>query len=281
MPTYISSGNIYGVDTGDNRDSAYDDGTKILVLDPDTYEMVDDTLSATIDLPDRTIAGLYGIAYNPVDKKFYILVEYDEFDSYNKFLGTVDVSTGVITEIGPVGDLQALFFTPNGALYGINDSSGGLEGGIYFINRKTLGKKFVLSMSDHDPNGVVFNPTDGFLYHWNVPDQKIVMTRINLSTKEIFAVPTTGDTVDADDVLGAVYLSDNTFLVFHDGTGSVSKVTTNGVMTNLDIEYDGPFSGLAQAYTYKSTSTQTNPITGVKCIKFGSKRVVTSGSCRN
>jgi hypothetical protein len=270
MATYKPTGNIYAVDNGD-----YSTGDKLIILDPNTYAILGD-LTVTIDLPDRTVDEMHGIAYNPIDKKFYVIVEYDEIDDGNmRFLCTVDVETGVLTEIGLVGDIEQIEFNSNGTLYGVNDNSGGVEGGIYIINKKTLGKKLLVGMGDDGNDTIAYNPTDGFLYHWNDSDP-FTMSKINVKTREVFSILSTGYNPD-ESSSGALYLADNTFLLMHDDP-DVMKITTNGVGTNLGVGYSDSFVGFAQAYTFKKPKTTL--ATGVKCIKYGTKKTITSGSCR-
>jgi hypothetical protein len=106
------AGNLYGYDTTGG-----------------TY-----TLSSTLALTSTfsSVQGVVGMALDPVTQQMYV-VHRDPSGPLGHRLGIVDLTTGVITDIGNVGSVVDIAFN-NGTLYGVGGRSGDATSEFYEID---------------------------------------------------------------------------------------------------------------------------------------------------
>jgi hypothetical protein len=104
-------------------------------------------------------------------------------DDVNDELGTVDVATGAVTDIGPLGvDITDIAFAPNGTLYGISFAS------LYRINAATGATVLIGSHGIDGANALVFG-ADGTLY------------AASATSTELYTInPSTGGSTDLGDI---------------------------------------------------------------------------------
>jgi hypothetical protein len=117
-------------------------------------------------------------------------------DDVNNELGTVDVTTGAVTDIGPLGvDITDIAFAPNGTLYGITSAS------LYRINSATGAAVRIGSHGIDGANALVFG-SDGTLY------------AASATSTELYTInPATGGSTD----LGSIGYASGGDLAFNNG----------------------------------------------------------------
>ncbi len=109
------------------------------------------TLTSTVDGVD----GCYGLALEPFSGEMYILYQTDGGSATNRRLGTVDVTTGVITDIGDAGNMTDIAFY-NSNLYAFSGSYSGQ--GFYSVDITDGSTTLLLNpSSDNEAGAIVHN----------------------------------------------------------------------------------------------------------------------------
>lgn len=85
----------------------------------------------------------------------------------DRFLGIVNLNTGIVTNVGSMGDAVASFtFTSDGTLYAVTGDGATDSEELYTVNVTDGSMSFVLALGNGaDGEAIVFNPNDGLLYH--------------------------------------------------------------------------------------------------------------------
>jgi len=122
------------------------------------------------------IYGTYGLALDPTTDIMYIL--YENSGPYNRRLGTLDVLTGAITDIGDAGDMADIEFGPDGTLYGTEDSWN-YTFDFMSINKLTGAQTFLLGHTNAYPGaGICYDPFNNKMLKFD----RIDIASINLGT---------------------------------------------------------------------------------------------------
>lgn len=225
--------------------------------------------SVNMVLPGRTITGATGLAADPTTGKFYALLRLVPFVRDNptvRQLVTVDVTTGVVTDIGSTGgngnlSFADLAFDANGVLYAVTgDGSPSLPRALFTLDKTTGAATFFMALGNGDDGeSIAFNSENGLLYHSSgknesgviPPPGNLFFESINLATKaaptRIPLTTTTGAAINEAAALtyaggGAFIWSNldfNQTLVFR-----LSRVTSAGVVTVIGTT-DHVATGLA------------------------------------
>lgn len=145
------------------------------VTNDDVLYTVDAVTGATLNTVTMTLAGYTinggaGMAVNPADGKLYVLLQVS--GSTPRMLATVDPTTGVATAIGFADDgsgtltLADMTFTSNGTLYAVSGTQGSNALSLLTVSTTTGAATLVVALTNGQYGEViVFNPTDGLLYH--------------------------------------------------------------------------------------------------------------------
>jgi uncharacterized protein YuzE len=122
------------------------------------------------------IYGTYGLALDPTTDIMYIL--YENGGPYNRRLGTVDVLTGSITDIGDAGDMADIEFGPDGQLYG-TENSWNYTFDFMSINKLTGAQTYLLGHTNSYPGaGICYDPFNDKMLKFD----RIDIASINLGT---------------------------------------------------------------------------------------------------
>lgn len=260
MAKYVPYGNIYGVDNGN-----FDTGDLIIEIDPESYEIID-TITATAS--GETIEKILGIAFNQVDQKFYALFRLSGYSGMERHLGTVDVTTGVVTIIGNLGDaFSAITFAPNGVLYGVTGDGASNSETLYVIDTTDASLTLITALGQGgDGEQIEYNFEDGLIYHWSGNGPTVIET-INPNTYALNTTPLSGYDPD-EEIVGSLYLADNTFLLMNRDDEFVI-MTPNGFSTQTSATFPDYFRGMAQAYIYGEVRIlNENTVTTKKKIPY-------------
>ena len=115
------SANTYAQSTPLYMGYYYDD--LITVMHTATYTEIG-TITMTSDA--GSVDGCYGLSLEPSSGDMYILYQLDAGDATSRRLGIIDVSTGEITDIGVIGNMNDIGFV-NGQLYATTGSYSGQQ----------------------------------------------------------------------------------------------------------------------------------------------------------
>jgi len=123
------------------------------------------------------IYGTYGLALDPTTDIMYVLYE-SSGAPYNRRLGTLDVLTGSITDIGDAGDMADIEFGPDGTLYG-TENSWNYTFDFMSINKVTAAATFLLGHTNSYPGaGICYDPFNNKMLKFD----RIDIASINLGT---------------------------------------------------------------------------------------------------
>ena len=100
-------------------------------VDPITFA-IEDRLAPS--LAGFTITGINGMAFDPVGYKTYVIAKVSGVTG--RVLCTIDLPTGVCTEVGNLGDnFSSLTFSKNGQLFGVTGNGATVPETLYLIDK--------------------------------------------------------------------------------------------------------------------------------------------------
>ena len=115
--------------------------------------------------------------------------------SGTRYLGIIDPTTAVITEIGSLADNVSNIAYVNGLLLGVTGDGASTPETLYEINIATAAMTLIIPLGNgNDGESIAFNPDDGLLYHWSGwGTANVIMETINPATFTISPVTLSGD----------------------------------------------------------------------------------------
>ncbi|MES2556428.1 MAG: T9SS type A sorting domain-containing protein [Bacteroidota bacterium] len=159
-----------------------------------------------------TITGMNGMAFDPETYQTYIIMKVSGVSG--RVLGTVDLSTGVCTQIGNLGDnFSSITFDDSGQLWGATGDGATAPESLYLIDKATAAKTLMYAMGNGaDGEVILYNRADDHMYHWSgngtVVFEKWPLSNVSYTPTNI---PTSG-TVGGE-TFGTMYVSPNYILV--------------------------------------------------------------------
>src|SRR6185369_13578948 len=107
-----------------------------------------------------------GIARNPVNGQYYAILK---VSSGSRRLVTIDVHTGVATDMGSLGDqFSSITFAPDGRLFGVTGDGATVPETLYQIDPGTAARTLLKELGNGTDGEVIcFNPDDDHIYHWS------------------------------------------------------------------------------------------------------------------
>ena len=207
---------VYGVDP---------QSSDLYTINTTTFTSTTMTLTSTTG----TVDGCNGLTSDPCSGTTYIIYKVGS----DRYLGTVNLTTAVITEIGILSDnvSNIAYDYINGILYGVTGDGASTPETLYDINTSTAGMNLIMALGNGDDGeAIAFNPVDTLLYHWSgwgLGD--VVMETINLSTFNV----SPQITLSGDDVLnvGCALYTDGKFLVSDINDEALHWITPGGAVT--------------------------------------------------
>jgi hypothetical protein len=183
----------------------------------DSLWAIDTSASWTIvqrlspSLPGFTITGMTGMAFDPCGGQVYIIMKISSVSG--RVLGTIDLNTGVCTQIGNLGNnFSSLTFGPDGQLYGATGDGATVPEALYKID-KTNGTKTLMYLMGNGADGEIisYNYWDNFIYHWSgngtVVYEKMAASNTTYTPTNIPIIGTTNG-----ETFGAICIGPTTFL---------------------------------------------------------------------
>ena len=177
-----------------------------------------------------TITGMNGMAFDPTTYQTYIIMKVSGVSG--RVLGTIDLTTGVCTQVGNLGDnFSSLTFDETGQLWGATGNGATVSEGLYQID-KTTGTKTLQYVMGNGADGeiILYNRADNFMYHWS-GNSTMVYEKWPLSnlTYTPTNIPITGTT--NGETFGSIYVNPNYFIVSNISS-SFNRVTPAGNYVN-------------------------------------------------
>jgi len=226
-----------------------DVGALLHTINPNTGA----TLTTTeIILRGQELRGCNGLAQDPMTGVCWIMLSFpggggDETPGARR-LATIDVDTGVATEIGNTGlPFAGIAFTPDGTLYGLTGDQDGAAIPTIFTLSKIDGTptEFLPLVNTDDGEALGSNPNDGLLYRMNgrppINDDQIFES-INPGNMAVTEITLSGND-EIDETTALTHQSGNVLLAA-DTNPDLYRLTTNGVVTRLGV-MDHTSKGLA------------------------------------
>lgn len=163
-------------------------------------------------LPGFTITGITGMAYDPTTFQTYVIMKVTGVSG--RVLGTIDLSTGVCTEVGNLGDnFSSITFHSNGQLYGATGNGANISKTLFLIDKSNADTTVNFAMgSGADGEIICFNRADTMIYHWSgngtVVFEKFPASDTTYNPTNIVISGTTGN-----ETFGAMYNSPTEFII--------------------------------------------------------------------
>jgi len=142
--------------------SVAQDDAQLRTMDTSTAQTLS---SVTMTLAGQTILGATGLAAHPATGQLFVILRLQGVAG--RVLGTVNPTTGVVTQIGNMGDAFAgLAFSCAGVLYGVTGDGANVPESFFSVNQATGATTLIgaFGMGD-DGETIGFNPVDNQMYH--------------------------------------------------------------------------------------------------------------------
>jgi hypothetical protein len=158
---------IAGSSISQNFWCVQNDQAHLLTINISNGTIVDSIGVSAANIAANPIGGFQGMAQHPTTGGVYVLFKDDNSD---KFLGTMDMSTGVITTIAATtSNLATIAFDANGVLYAMQ-GDGSTQ--MYTLDIATAAETAFHSYASASSDGeaLVFNTTDNLMYRYGGAD---------------------------------------------------------------------------------------------------------------
>jgi len=191
----------------------------------DTANYTNTTITLTSSL--GTVTGANGLSS---DYCGTIYIVYKHTGAPGRHLGTVDPSTGVVTDIGTFTDnIATIAFDNNGVLYGVTGDGATVSETMYIIDISTAAMTLAATLGNgNDGEAIAFNPEDGLMYHWSGWGAgNVIMETIDLGTFTTTPVTLSGSI--PNNVGSAVYAGNGTFIASDVNSQEIIEITSAGV----------------------------------------------------
>lgn len=180
-----------------------------------------------------TITGMTGLAYDPTTYQTFIIMKVSGIAG--RVLGTIDLNTGVCTQIADLGDkFASIVFDKNGQLYGATGNGATVPESLYSIDKTTGAKTLLYSMGNGADGEILgYNRKEDMFYHWS-GNGTVVLEKFPVSSV-IYAptnIPISG--TSGGETFGSLYLDSTTFLI--------SNINSNFLHLNVNGVYGGSVS---------------------------------------
>lgn len=218
---------LYGVNPFQNDATSLPASAGLFRLNSSTGAILSGTV---ITMPPRTINGAQGLARDPTTGTVYAIVR--AVAVAGRLLATINVNTGVATEIGNLGDnFSSIAFRADGQLFGVTGDGAAVPETLYLINKATAATVVATALGNGaDGEVIAYNPDDNSFYHWS-GNGLIVFERISaVAPYTVTNIPITGST--SGEVFGAVWDPDRSRFLVHNISSSMDFWTTTGVRSN-------------------------------------------------
>ena len=154
-----------------------------------------------------TVAGCNGLDIRPCTGDIYVVYKV----APSRYLGIVDPATGVITEVGDLGDnVAGICFGSANHLYAVTGDGATTPESLFKVDISTAAMTlFTTYGAGSDGETIEFCDDDGHIYHWSGRNTAHAMEKTDTATGVTTTLPNTGFTTD--EVFGAIYVGNGLF----------------------------------------------------------------------
>jgi hypothetical protein len=148
-----------------------------------------------------------------------------------RYLGTIDPTTGVITEIGLLSTNLSNIAFVNGILWGVSGDGSTPSETLFSVNTSTAALTPITALGNgNDGESIAFNPDDGLLYHWSGWVTPIMesIDPANTSAAPV-NIPLSGGFLA--NVGASTYAGNGQFLISDVNTAGLKYVSSTGVVS--------------------------------------------------
>lgn len=155
------------------------------------------------------LTGTNGIARHPGTGAIFVVVKQSGVSG--RMLGTIDVTTGLVSMIGNLGDnFSSITFNGNNTLLGVTGDGAATPETVYRIDQTNASKTLLRALGNGADGEVIsYNPDDNMVYHWS-GNGSIVYEKFDTSGVTVTNIPIIGTT--NGETFGSVFIGNNTFL---------------------------------------------------------------------
>ena len=205
-----------------------------------------------------TVAGMNGMAVHPCTGDIYVVVKPG---TGPRRLGIIDPVTGVISDIGSMGDnFAGITILNDTTMYGVTGDGASTSESLFRINMNTGAATFLSALGNgSDGESILYNPDNNLIYHLSglgTPNVDEIFESVNPSTFAITSITLSG--FDMDEVFGTTYLGNGKILVSNiDAEFIILDTSGSAAFTGFSSPVPIAFRGLGFPLRYIATDSVT------------------------
>ena len=208
--------------TGNAADSIW------MIPDTTNYSQESPGVQLTISGSTETLLGCTGLAIRPCTGEFFVVYYTSATGGISRYLGIVDPATGIINQIGNMGDnVSGITFGAEDQLYAVTGDGASTPETLYKVDITTGAMTlFIAYGNGDDGEQIAFCPDNGSIYHWSgiFPDN--IMEKTDTASGGTVNVPLSGFIYS--EIRSSVYLGNGQFLT-QNSDQSLMVIDTAGV----------------------------------------------------
>jgi hypothetical protein len=157
-----------------------------------------------------TITGITGMAFDPCGGQTYVIMKVSGVTG--RVLGTIQLETGVCTQVGNLGDnFSSIIFDRTGQLFGVTGNGATVPETFYSIDKATAAKTLLTPFGNGaDGEIICYDPVHDMFYHWSGNGTVVYEKFANAAPYTIISISTGGA---SGETFGAMYVGPDKFLI--------------------------------------------------------------------
>ncbi len=214
----------------------------------------------------HTITGINSITTDPTTGIHYAILK--ESSVAGRVLATIDIKTGVCTEIGNLGDKFAtLAFNANGTLFGVTGNGATVPETMYWIDKATATKTLFRPLgAGADGEIISYCPDNNKMYHWSGNGTVLWERMDTTGTDVIESLTYTG--TPGGETFGAIYIGGGQFLVSNIASHFKIWDTSGVIGSDLSNNPDDIRGIVRESYTTSITPSAVPVICAGNSVTF-------------
>jgi hypothetical protein len=188
-------------------------------------------------LPGFTILGMTGLALDPTTGISYVIMKLSAVTG--RVLGTIDLNTGVCSQVGNLGaKFASICFDETGQLWGATGDGANPSESLFKIDKNTGTTTLMFAMGNGaDGEAICYNRHDNNMYHWS-GNGTLVMEKwaIGNPTYTPANIPVTGTT--GGETFGVMLNSPTSFIISNISSSFKRLSSTGTYEANLTSNPD-------------------------------------------
>ena len=208
--------------------------------------------------PLGTVNGVNGADTDPCGTVYVVFKP-----GSDRYLGTVDLASGVITETGMLSDKVAnIAFSKEGVLYGVTGDGASSPETLFTIDVASAAMTLVTALGNgNDGESIEFCPENNKLYHWSgYGNPSLIMEEIDLTTLNVTPISFSGSGASLINNVGSsTYAGNGRFLCGEVYDNELWWIDTAGVVTAAASSYGESSKGLVFEAVSSAMVENLNP----------------------